>query len=342
MDWKELKNNFRIRDIFETRIKILKLTREFFWNLDFKEVDTPIAIKLPGQEPYLHPVPVKFHNPIGDEYNFYLQTSPEFAMKKILSAGYNNIFQVCKCFRDYEQFGGNHNIEFMMIEWYRSPGELANIMDDMESFFKFLSEKLNYHDPKINSVWDRISMKDLWQKEVGINLDENLTLASLSKTATNLGFKVDAGDEYEDVFYKIFLNKIETKLGTKKPIFITDFPAQMCSLSKSCVNDNRYAQRFEAYIDGIELANGFGELTNAKRQQELLELDRKKRQELGQEIYDVDSDFISALENLDTLASANKSGVAGVALGLDRVIKLFSQARDLNEVIFEAVNDQIN
>ncbi len=341
MDWKELKNNSRIREIFETRIKILKLTREFFWQKDFKEVETSVAVKFPGQEPYLNPIPVKFHDPNKKVYDFYLQTSPEFAMKKILGAGYKNIFQICKCFRDFEQFGGNHNTEFTMIEWYRVPGKPDNIMDDMENLFKYIDRKINAtcHPESerricFNTTWERISMKELWKRELDINLDENLSLENLSKIAEDLGYKVDERDVYEDVFYKIFLNKIEAKLGIEKPVFVYDYPSQMCSLSKVCENDDRYSQRFELYINGIELANGFGELTVSQKQKQLLESDKEQRKGLGKETWDVDEGFIEAIDNI-------KDDASGVALGVDRMVMLFAGANNLNEVIFGSVDDQL-
>jgi len=342
--WKQIKNTERIKKIFELKIKILRLTREFFWQFNFLEVETPIAVKYPGQEPYLDPVAVVFNNPSGLSEKFFLRTSPEFALKKILAAGYEKIFELGKCFRNFEEWGGNHNIEFTMLEFYRAPGGQFEIMNDIEFLFKFVGEKLGikkFDNCQIDCDWERITMKELWQKELNINLDENLDLVSLSKTAESLGFKIQKEDVYEDVFYKIFLNKIETKLGKEKPVFVIDYPAQMCSLSKKCIQDNRYAERFELYIDGLEIANGFGELTDGEKQQELLEIDKRKRKELGKEIWEVDVDFIEALKSLDSLPSVAKDGAAGVALGFDRMVKLFAEANNLNEVIFGSVADQV-
>src|SRR3989339_1444673 len=139
--WQDLKNNPRLAGIYQSRIEIVRLIRKFFWLRGFKETETPIAVRYPGQEPYLNPIPVLFHDSYGKEEKFYLQTSPEFAMKKLLAVGFDKIFQICKCFRDYESFGGLHNTEFSMIEWYRSPGELTEIMNDVEDLFKFVAEK---------------------------------------------------------------------------------------------------------------------------------------------------------------------------------------------------------
>ncbi|MFH1193364.1 MAG: EF-P lysine aminoacylase EpmA [bacterium] len=338
-NWKELKSNPRLKGIYSKRIKIMHIVREFFWSRGFLETDTPIAVGFPGQEPYLSPAPVLFHTPDGAAHKFYLHTSPEFAMKKLLAAGYEKIFQIVKCFRDYESFGGIHNPEFTMIEWYRAPGTRADIMDDTEALFKFAGKKLNIKtlehkkcSTPIGGKWDQKTMKQIWQDFLDINLDEYLAVLAMKKLCEQFGYATEGA--YEDLFYKIFLNKIEPFLGIKKPIFIYDYPAQMCSLSCPA-KDARYAERFELYIGGLELANAFGELTDPEKQKNNLEADREKRQELGREVYPVDAEFIAAL----------KSGIpsaSGIALGMDRLIMLFTGAKDINEVIFQSAADIVD
>ncbi len=340
--WSDLKNNPRLKAIYDTRIKIIKLIREFFWSLDFVETDTPIAIKNPGQEPYLNPVPIMIHDTDSMMHKMYLRTSPEFALKKLLAAGYEKIFEIGKCFRDYESFGGNHNTEFTMLEWYRAPGKYQDIMDDAENLFKFVGQKLNKQTVKYDSKevdifkkWDRQSMKEIWQKFSNVNLDDYLELDNLKKLAEEKKYKVDDGDAYEDLFFKIFLNEIEPHLGNETPIFVYDYPAQMTSLSRLCEQNNRYAERFELYIGGLELANAFGELTDAEEQQRRLEKDHELRAKLGKAIWPIDSDFISALRS-------GMPAAGGIALGVDRMVLLFTGAKDLNEVIFQSISDQIN
>jgi len=340
-NWSDLKNNPRLKNIYDTRIKITRLIREFFWSNDFVETDTPIAVKYPGQEPYLNPVQVTFYDPVGKAENFYLHTSPELAMKKLLAAGYEKIFQIVKCFRNNESFGGTHNTEFTMIEWYRSPGKYQDIMNDTENLFKFIGRNLEIKKLRnrqaeilIDCKWDRLSMKEVWKKYIGVNLDDYLEINNLKKLAEDKGYKIDDSYAYEDIFFKIFLNEIEPHLGNETPVFVYDYPARMSSMSRLCVHDNRYAERFELYIGGLELVNAFGELTDANDQQQRLEQDRELRAKLGKEVWPVDEDFISAL----------RSGIpsaGGVALGVDRMVVLFTGAKDINEVIFGAVKDQI-
>ncbi len=341
--WKELHDNPRLQTMYRTRLSILRLIREFFWAQNFVETDTPIALKLPGQEPYLNPAAVTFFDPLGRQEQFYLQTSPEFAMKKLLAAGFQNIFQLAKCFRNGEAFGdGTHNTEFTMLEWYRAPGTLPQIMDDLEALFKYVGEKLGVgtvkygvYEVSIVNPWQRSTMKQLWQEYIGINLDDYLELGPLRQLAAERGHATSEADEYEDLFFKIFLNEIEPHLGVERPIFVYDYPARMCSLSRRCDHDPRYAERVEVYIGGLELANGFGELTESHEQLRRLEQDQALRHKLGKATWAVDADFIGALPAIPPPAG-------GIALGVDRMVLLFTGARTLEEVVFQTVSDQIN
>jgi lysyl-tRNA synthetase class 2 len=339
--WNDLKDNPRLQKIYHLRLEIERLTREFFWTQNFVEASTPIALRLAGQEPYLNPVPVKVGDPLNKEYQFYLRTSPEFALKKLLATGLKKIFEIGKCFRNYESFGGTHNTEFTMIEWYQSPGTYWDFMQDTENLFKYIGkklaiDKLRYRGKEIDFLdrWDRASVKELWQKYIGVNLDDYLEIDNLKTLAKKRGYQVDGRDEYEDLFYKIFLNEIENHLGQDRPIFIYDYPTSMCSLSLRC-EDKRYAQRAELYIGGLEVANGFGELLDPIEQKKNLEKDKALRSKLGRETWEVDPDFIAALE-----AGIKPSG--GIALGVDRMVLLFTGALDINEVIFQSISDQLN
>ncbi len=341
--WQELAGNPRLKKIYDERCQIIRLTREFFWNEGFIETDTPIALRLPGQEPYLHPVPVTFYDPVGKAEQFYLHTSPEFGLKKLLAAGYTKNFSLVKCFRNYEAFGdGTHNTEFTMLEWYRAPGGYHDFMDDTEKLFQHIGralrkESVEYEGKKclVQEKWDRKTMKTVWEEYVGVDLDNYLDRDSVAKLAKEKGYAVEVSDEYEDLFFKIFLNEIEPKLGLKKPIFVYDYPRQMCSLSRVCPGDDRYAERAELYIAGLELANGFGELIDPAEQYKRLEADRALREKLAKPTWPVDPDFIAAL-------GSGIPEAGGIALGIDRMIVLFTGARSINEVLFQSVADQLN
>ena len=302
--WKELSENPRLKKIHDERIQILKAIREFFWSAGFQEVETPLALRFPGQEPYLNPVPVRLLDAGKNIYDWHLRTSPEFALKKLLAAGYEKIFEIGKCFRGGEDIRGTHSLEFTMIEWYRCPGELTDIMDDTEKLFKKILRKLGkdslqYNGREIPALqkWQRVSLKKLFRKYLKVDLDKYLEIESLKKLAEKVGQKVSDTDEYEDVFFRIFLNEIEPNLGLERPTFVYDYPARMCSLSRP-TNDPKYAERFELYVGGLEVANAFGELLDPDEQKRRLEADQALRSKLGKETWPVDPDFISALEEL--------------------------------------------
>lgn len=357
--WQDLQNNPRLKKIYDTRLKITKAVREFFWLRDFVEAETPVAVRYASQEPYLQPVNIDVKHPNGKSYPMYLRTSPEYALKKLLAAGYSNIFEIGKCFRNVEDFGGSHNPEFTMLEWYRSPGMLGEIMDDTEALFQFVCKKihckeLQFNNKKIsvNGVWERVTMKALWQKYFDTNLDECLELEPIQQLAKSKGFSFTPEDAYEDIFYKLFLNVIEPELGKDRPTFVYDYPARLCSLSRLCDHDSRYAERFELYIGGLELANAFGELTDAVKQEKNLEADKKLREKLGKPTWPVDPEFIAALKSgigrelspmqggLSALPAEALAKAGGIALGLDRMVVLCTGAQDINEVIFYSLKDQ--
>lgn len=338
--WQDLKDNPRLRKIYETRVEILRLIREFFWSEGFVETDTPLAVRYPSQEPYLNFFPISVKHPSGSEHQMFLRTSPEFALKKLLAAGFPKIFEIGKCFRNVEDFGGTHNPEFTMIEWYRAPGGYADFMDDMERLYKFVAEKTgittmkyNQREIKVDQSWDRLSMKAVWKKYVGAELDNLLEFNHLAKFATARGYAVNKDDQYDDIFFKIFLNEIEPYLGLERPLFVYDYPAIMTSLSRKCAADHRYAERVECYISGLEMCNGFGELTDADLQNKQLERDLALRAALGKETWPVDPDFIAALRS-------GMPPAGGVAMGVDRMVVLFTGANDINEVMLNSMSDQ--
>lgn len=354
--WQELQNSPRLKKIYKERLLITKCVREFFWSRGFQEAETPLAMRLPGQEPYLNPVSVKLNNALNKGFDFYLRTSPEFSLKKLLATGFKKVFEIGKCFRNDEDFGGTHQPEFTMLEWYRAPGTFENIMDDTEELFKEVMKKISRENFEYRGIkipvfvkWERVSLKELFRKYLAVNLDEYLEQKNILQLAKKLGYTADENEEYENIFFKIFLNEIEPKLGMEKPIFVYDYPAQMCSLSKLS-SDPRYAERFELYIGGLEIANAFGEQTDPGEQKRKLEIDRSLRKKLGKETWPVDEDFILALGvlkvQLDSSPplprpSGDLLGAAGIALGLDRMVILCTDARDINEVIFNNLSDQL-
>jgi len=164
----------------DKRFAIIKATREFFWQENFIEVDTPLILQYPGQEPYLSPMELSIHDEKNKEFRAFLLTSPEYALKKMICAGYKKIFNITKCFRDYESFGGTHNPEFTMIEWYRTQADMFDIMDDVEKFTKTISKKITPEN-NIFKKWKRVSMRELWRNVINVELNDYLTSESMFK-----------------------------------------------------------------------------------------------------------------------------------------------------------------
>lgn len=321
----------------QIRWHILRSIREFFWNKRFTEVETPLIVAKPGQEPHLSPMELNVHNQAGKSFKAYLHTSPEYAMKKMLGNGYDKIFTICKTFRDYESFGGEHNPEFTIIEWYRNGGTLEEIMDDCQKLCSYVASSLNMSNNKgqktkdFFSSWERLTMRELWLRELHVDLDELLTKKSMNKLCNDLGMRASADEPYEDLFYKIFLNKIESKLGQDRPLILSHYPAQMAALATT-TDDDKYANRFEIYIKGVEIANAFQELCDPVEQRKRFEIEQKERKSMGKVVFDIDEKLLKALEHIDS--------AAGIALGIDRLVQIFTSCQNIDDVIPFPLSEQ--
>lgn len=308
------------KDNFILRAEIIQTIRTFFKEEGFLELDPPTLIKYPDSEPHLSPVPVQIQNEKKEKFQGYLHTSPEYTMKKALASGMNKIFVITHCFRDCEFFGGHHNPEFTMLEWYRTEEDFYKIMEDCENIFKLIAEKTGttkIGEVEVEKKWEKISIKELWQKYVGVNLDEYCETEKMYELCKNLGFNPEKNEPFEDLFYRIFLNKIEMNLGKKVPTIIYNYPAQMASLAKISEENQKYAERFELYINGIELANAFSELTDENEQ--------RKRAEKDNPSFGIDEELINAVEKMP------KS--AGIALGIDRLVMLFAGCEKIEDAL---------
>jgi len=309
----------------ELRSHITRLIREFFWSQNFLEVETPMIVKYPGQEPNLSPMKIDITNEQGKIFKGYLHTSPEYTMKKMLSSGFKNIFSICKTFRDEESFGGVHNPEFTMLEWYRVDADMFDVMRDVEELFTFVAEWLKTYGIRHKSLFSRMSTRGLWKEVLDVDLDNYLTQEKMFELCVEKKYNVKKDESYEELFYRIFLNEIEPKLKGMGGIILHHYPAPMAALSKLSAEDPRYAERFEVYVDGMEIANAFSELTNAGEQLRRLKNEQTERKRLGKEVYGIDMGFIEALENVPDSA--------GIALGVDRLVQVFLGCRNIDDVL---------
>lgn len=305
----------------ETRFEIIKVIREFFWSKNFIEVETPTIVAHPGMEPNIVAMKLSVHDELGKEYAGYLHTSPEYTMKKMLSAGFQNIFYLGKTFRDCESFGGLHNPEFTMLEFYRAGVDMFTLMDDVQHMIDFVTDKVKREKVKVK----RMHMRDVWQKFVGVHLDNYLTREKMYELCKEKKYNVKENESYEELFYRIFLNEIEPQLKSLGAVIIHHYPAQMAALSRLSMDDLRYAERFELYIDGIEIANAFSELTDADEQLRRLKEEQEERQRQGKEVYDIDKEFIESLRIMPVSA--------GIALGVDRLVQVILGVENIDDVL---------
>lgn len=320
--WKELKENPLKKELLIKRSHLITVVREFFLSQDFIECETPLLVRYPGMEPHLSPFPVVVRNEHGEDHQGYLITSPEYSMKKLLAAGFQKIFQLSKVFRNNESFGGTHNPEFTMIEWYRAGADYRKIMEDVEQLFTKLhpAPTLTYQNQEINLTrpWLRITVKEAFDRFAAQSLE---ALAPRKNEA------------YEDTFFKIFLNEVEPKLkALARPVFIYDYPAELAALAKLKERNRSVAERFELYLGGLELCNAFSELMDGPKQEARLIQEQNQRRTLEKPILDIDLDFIKALDHGPKTA-------AGIALGLDRLIMLLLDQKDISEVLWFGTKD---
>lgn len=342
------------------RSKIMQKIRDFFAERGFLDVETPLLVNLPGMEPYLDVFKTEFvglpsEGKLPEKKDLYLITSPEYALKKLLVAGFEKIFQLGKCFRNKETNGSRHNPEFTMIEWYRAYANYTETMKDTEELVyelvKFVSggsvlrirnpesgikEGLDHQNDElridVKPPWIRLKVKDAFKKFAGVDYPDFEDTEKLRLVAQQKGYNVAAETSYDDLFFLIFMNEIEPKLGFDKPVILYEYPVSMASLSKKCDDDPRYSERFEAYIAGMELCNAFSDLTDPDEQLARLQAEHAERQKLGKEDYAVDQSFIRALQ-------FGMPPCSGNALGVDRLVMLLTDSQSIEDVLFFPFKD---
>jgi lysyl-tRNA synthetase class 2 len=322
------------------RGRILAATRKFFADEGFTEVDTPALQVSPGIEPHLKAFATLLNDPRDNSLKpRYLHTSPEFAMKKLLAGGMERIWQLTHAYRDGER-GPTHHPEFAMLEWYRTGATYEALMDDCETLLRRaatgpLRRQGKVADP--NHPFERLSVAEAFTRHTGIGIlatapdPDRPSLALLAEAATGIGITPHPGDDWESLYFRIFLDRIEPQLGLGTPTILTDYPISMAALSRQKPGDPRLCERFELYVCGLELANAFTELTDPAEQRGRFIADQAKKQRLYGHTTPIDDDFLAALEH-------GLPDCAGIALGFDRLVMLCTGADDIEEVLWAPVD----
>jgi elongation factor P--(R)-beta-lysine ligase len=302
-------------DALKYRAKILTKIREFFALKDILEVETPVLFPHTVTDPFIQ----SLQTSCVYSGKLYMQTSPEYAMKRLLVAGSGSIYQICKSFRD-DDCGKHHNPEFSMLEWYLVNADLNDLMDSMDEFLQFI---LNWQKPA------RFSYQDIFLKVLDLN-PHRATLQELTNCASQHNIPdIDGVDRHDrDLWLQLLMScVIEPNLKDMGIAYIYNYPKTQAALAKKVVIDNaEVAQRFEVYINGVELANGFFELCDANEQLHRFKIDQEKRHHLGLPKIDIDQNFIAALKH-------GLPKCAGVALGIDRLIMAAYGAESIKDIM---------
>ena len=292
----------RKREALWLRSRIIQSIRRFFEGNDFLEVETPCRIPAPAPESHIDAVA---------SGEWFLQTSPELCMKRLLAAGYPRIFQICPCFREKER-GGRHLPEFAMLEWYRAGADYNDLMRDCEEIVRSVCREVlglesflyQGRDISLEGPWPRISVRDAFFQYAGTPMEDALE---------------------KGLFNELMAFSIEPRLGIGRPVFLYDYPVELGALAMAKRSDPSVAERFELYIEGIELVNAFSELVDPAEQRSRFEKEMACRAAAGKAVYPFPQKFIDALPAMPPSA--------GAALGLDRLVMLFADKTEIDDVV---------
>jgi elongation factor P--(R)-beta-lysine ligase len=330
------------REFLVKRVALAAAVRGFFGARGFIEVDTAALQISPGNEAHISAFATELIAPDGQASRLYLHSSPEFAAKKLLAAGEERIFSLGHVFRNRER-GALHHPEFTMLEWYRAGARYEQLFEDCAELLAAAAaatgtERFRFRSataaatakPEILSVAEafrRYADVDLLQTYDATSCDR----AALAAEAARLGLRVAEDDTWRDLFSKVFSEKVEPRLGQGRATLLIDYPAPLAALAR-LQEDRRFADRFELYVCGVELANGFGELNDPIEQRRRFEAEMSERQRIYREPYPIDEDFFAALADLPP--------ASGIALGFDRLVMLATGAERIDEVLWTPVAEK--
>ncbi|KQX04769.1 elongation factor P--(R)-beta-lysine ligase [Ensifer sp. Root423] len=323
------------------RNRIQSVLRRFFETRDFIEVDTATLQVSPGNEAHLHAFATEALNHDGTDHPLYLHTSPEFACKKLLAGGEERIACFAHVYRNRER-GPLHHPEFTMLEWYRAGESYEALMRDCAEILALAAETTGTKhfifqgqacDPF--AAPERLSVADAFERFAGIDLLASIAANGetdrdhLAATMAAAGLRVAHDDTWADLFSRVLVEKVEPHLGFGRATILDEYPTAEAALARPAARDPRVAERFELYACGVELANAFGELTDAPEQRRRFEMEMAEKARVYGETYPLDEDFLAAL--------AIMPEASGIALGFDRLVMLATGASRIDQVLWAPV-----
>jgi lysyl-tRNA synthetase class 2 len=308
-------------DMVGERHVALRAAREFFCDRGYIEVETPALMRTATPDPYIEPLEVY----VGRSGPYYLHTSPEMGMKKLVALGHEKIFQICKVFR-VEEFEEHHAIEFTMLEWYAG-GTYLEAMEETTELLRTLGRALG--DNAAAMVAGRFEVREVkalfldWAGLDPFLLDRD----ALASAMEERGFQgLARSDTWEDLFFLLFVNDVEPRIRAlgEAPCFIKDWPASLTAMAKK--KDNHTVERFELYMNGLEIANGYTELLDAGEQRVCLSRDNARRAQRGMRVFPLDEQFLDALGRIP-------GPIAGVSIGIDRLLMALLRKERIGDVL---------
>lgn len=309
-----------VESIARERQTINQAIRRFFTQRGYIEVETPIVVRSPGMEPNLTPFETKVIEPNDDTHNAGLITSPEYSMKKLLGAGMQKIFTLTKVFRNEESLGGHHNPEFSMLEWYQQGEDYQACMSETEELIRYVANALD--KPIGDEMFEKVRLEEVFA-ELGLNLAQ-ASIEELRSSCGEHNIQTQDDDTESDLFYRLYLEKIEPSFKDRK-LFIYDYPKYQASLA-ALTPDGNFGQRFECFINGLELCNGFTELTDADEQRARFKEEAEERKGLGKKVFPIDEALLSLLPSI-------QSPTYGNALGIDRLHMVLTGRTRIQDVL---------
>lgn len=359
--WQKLKQNPELFQPYFVKERVLRSIREFFWERNYHELESPVLTDALPQERYLNFLSVSLNQGLApqsplkkeDEGRVYLLPTTERFNKMMLAAGLGEHFVITKVFRGMEKIGPNHSPEFTMLEWYHLNADYFDLMDDTEQLvqkmiadlakeqvsssevLRSFSEartkegKTMYQGVEIDfsGPWHRKSVRELLREHVGVELEQIVEIKDIEKLCREKGVLQAEGTEYEwqDYFELLFFNFVEVNLDSAKPTFIYDYPRILGPLTKPKESDPLVVEKVELYMAGKEIANGYTELIDADEQQRRFDEERAARARMGLPLARYDHDLVAALR-------AGLPPVAGIGLGVDRLAMILADASTVADI----------
>lgn len=341
--WWEPDRHADRRPVLMARNRIQAALRGWMAERDFVEVD-PVALQVsPGNEAHLHGFATEAIGNDGQGRRMYLHTSPEFAMKKLLAAGERRIAAFAHVWRNRER-GPMHSPEFTMLEWYRVAEDYTVLMQDVADFAALAAraagaDRLRFRDRTCDpfAPFERVSVAEAFARHAGIDLlatiraDGTTDRDALAAQVVAAGLRVAGDDTWSDLLSRVLVARVEPHLGHGRLTVLDRYPVAEAALARPAADDPRVAERFEVYACGVELANGFGELTNPDEQRRRFGMEMDEKERVYGERYPIDEDFLAAL--------ALMPPASGIAMGFDRLVMLATGAPRIDDVIWTPVAD---